>query len=128
MVLCIEANHIDMEWRPMLKDLKYKMVFFDGLNNYYIDETLANKPSFDYVESIIFKEPIVNFRTHRVILEKEKAIELLGDENKKLSKEINELKKDNRILSDNLAEIIRLRSHVKKIIRYRIGSLNDITY
>ena len=58
-VLCIEANHVKRDWRKILKSNRYSLAYFDGLNEYYID---ADNPlSFDYVASVIDREPIVRY-------------------------------------------------------------------
>jgi FkbM family methyltransferase len=35
-VICIEANHISSDWRPLLHDNNYKLFIADGLNEYYV--------------------------------------------------------------------------------------------
>lgn len=35
-VICIEANHVSDDWRPILTRHKYKLFIFDGLNEYYV--------------------------------------------------------------------------------------------
>lgn len=35
-VLCIEANHVKKEWKKLLESQNYMLVFFDGLNEYYV--------------------------------------------------------------------------------------------
>jgi FkbM family methyltransferase len=58
-ILCIEANHIIKDWRPLLKQHKYELVFFDGLNEYYVaaeHKALANK--FSYPEALLARPPI----------------------------------------------------------------------
>lgn len=37
-VLCIEANHVSKDWRPILRRNRYKLFIFDGLNEYYVAE------------------------------------------------------------------------------------------
>lgn len=37
-VICIEANHRSEAWQGLLKKHEYKIVFYDGLNEYYVDE------------------------------------------------------------------------------------------
>lgn len=37
-VLCIEANHVSKDWRPILRKNRYKLFIFDGLNEYYVAE------------------------------------------------------------------------------------------
>ena len=52
MVLCIEANHVEHDWRPLLAKADYALSFFDGLNEYYVDS--RNKEiTMDYVDHII---------------------------------------------------------------------------
>ncbi len=54
-VICIEANHVTKDWRPLLEKNRYKKVFFDGLNEYYVD-LLANKTrQVDFVNHILLK-------------------------------------------------------------------------
>jgi FkbM family methyltransferase len=59
-VICIEANHIVEDWRPLLKEAHYDLVFFDGLNNYYVaqeHQALANK--FSYVNTVLLGKPLL---------------------------------------------------------------------
>lgn len=37
-IICIEANHITKNWRPILTSNKYKSFIFDGLNEYFVAE------------------------------------------------------------------------------------------
>lgn len=37
-VFCIEANHIQKDWRPLLRQRHYRLFIQDGLNNYYVAE------------------------------------------------------------------------------------------
>lgn len=43
-IICIESNHKENDWSKILKENKYKNVFFDGLNEYYYD---LHKGDFD---------------------------------------------------------------------------------
>lgn len=53
-MICIEANHNFKDWSGLLKDAKYKKVFYDGLNEYYLaEEAAAREHEFSYVKSII---------------------------------------------------------------------------
>jgi FkbM family methyltransferase len=52
-VLCIEANHIKHDWRPLLKDANYELVFNDNLNDYYVDKTTNRKSKFNFVKDVI---------------------------------------------------------------------------
>jgi FkbM family methyltransferase len=51
-VICIEANHIHRDWRPLLKAADYKLFVSDGLNDYYVSKehwSLTNS----YAERIV---------------------------------------------------------------------------
>lgn len=53
-VLCIEANHIiEKDWRPLLVDAKYKCVFNDGLNDYYVNTHTDRERKFDFVKEVV---------------------------------------------------------------------------
>lgn len=53
-MVCIEANHIIKNWKPLLKKAKYTKVFFDGLNEYYLaDESLYRRDLFCYAEKFL---------------------------------------------------------------------------
>jgi FkbM family methyltransferase len=52
-VICIEANHIIKDWRPLLKTNNYKLAFSDGLNEYYTDASTSRQAQFDFVESVV---------------------------------------------------------------------------
>jgi FkbM family methyltransferase len=60
-VLCIEANHRDKnkDWRPLLKKANYKEVFFDGLNEYYVDTKVRFDKKFSYVTTTLNKPLIL---------------------------------------------------------------------
>jgi FkbM family methyltransferase len=61
-VICIESNHMTKDWRPFLLDNRYKAVFFDGLNTYYIaDEAKDAQKSFSYIETML-PTPVVDYR------------------------------------------------------------------
>jgi len=52
-VICIEANHIEHDWRPLLCDVRYKLVFNDGLNDYYVDTRTDREQKFDFVKEVV---------------------------------------------------------------------------
>ncbi len=54
-VLCIEANHVEKDWHPLLKKEAYEPVFNDGLNEYFVDSRTDRKQKFDYVEEVVHK-------------------------------------------------------------------------
>jgi FkbM family methyltransferase len=59
-VLCIEANHMIKNWKPLLAKAKYELVYFDGLNNYYLSkECISLKENFSYVNDLLLGKPII---------------------------------------------------------------------
>lgn len=52
-VICIEANHIIKDWRGLLAENKYEKVFFDGLNEYYVDSLTDRASKFNYVDHVV---------------------------------------------------------------------------
>jgi FkbM family methyltransferase len=64
-VVCIEANHIIKDWRPLLKQANYLFTFFDGLNEYYVAKEHPHiREQFSYVDSILLDKPIVQVYFH----------------------------------------------------------------
>jgi len=52
-VICIEANHIVKDWRPLLVKNRYSKEFSDGLNDYYVDTTTDRAKKFNYVDHVV---------------------------------------------------------------------------
>lgn len=79
-VLCIEANHIVKDWRPLLQKAGYKQAFFDGLNNYYVDskhpELIKN---FSYVNTVLLGKPVIPAPLQRNVNELEAQLRILED-------------------------------------------------
>lgn len=106
-VICIEANHVLKDWRTILVGAKYEKVFLDGLNEYYVDTTLKKKRNFNYVDSIVFKEPLVNYMLLEDFEERDKAISWL-------EQRIKDLEKTNKKIISELDAVTPLRKHLKK--------------
>ena len=60
MVVCIEANHISNDWSSLLTDNGYTQFLFDGLNRYYVDDTVREGllKSFDYARTALARIPV----------------------------------------------------------------------
>ena len=66
-VVCIEANHVKEDWKQILTNNNYLLVFFDGLNEYYVDKKQQFKLSnFSYIDTVL-PQPIVPFKLHSAI-------------------------------------------------------------
>jgi FkbM family methyltransferase len=74
-VLCIEANHIIKNWRPLLKNHAYKRVFNDGLNDYYVSEDSSRARDFSYVGALLSDVRPIDYRVAAVV---NKEISLLN--------------------------------------------------
>lgn len=60
-LICVEANHIIKDWHPILTAADYKLVYADGLNEYFLaSESIARNENFNYVESLVLTKPIIN--------------------------------------------------------------------
>lgn len=124
-VICIEANHIEKDWRPMLRRQGYSLVFFDGLNNYYTDDKTSRAKQFDYVKTIIYNEPIVNFYLLNDFDKYDKTVAWL-DKSKKQLESVNE--ESARKLEEAQAQINYLQTelagplkrHIKRHIKRRV--------
>ncbi len=51
-VVCIEANHVSKDWRPILVGHNYKLFIADGLNEYYVAQKHWNRTE-GFVEKIV---------------------------------------------------------------------------
>ncbi len=115
-ILCIEANHIEHDWRPLLRKNSYSLVFFDGLNEYYVaDEAKRIGDEFSYVNSLIGREIISN--------DTAKQIQSLSDEldstRRKVSNfrlRIQELEVRETFLNSHIFEQSKAKNLVKNII------------
>ncbi len=57
-VLCIEATHVVKQWSVILKKNNYKLVFFDGINEYYVaQEQQKDLTDFLYAAAVL-SQPI----------------------------------------------------------------------
>ncbi len=54
-VICIESNHIVRDWRPLLVEQGYKKLFFDGLNDYYVDPKSGRAEKFRFVDHVLLE-------------------------------------------------------------------------
>lgn len=96
-VLCIEANHIEKDWHPILRKAGYELVFDDGLNEYFVDKHTDRKQKFDYVENVIHEhgggikadhlELMMDWQ--RLALEKTHHVEELVSQKKRLENDLN---------------------------------------
>ena len=133
-VLCIEVSHLVKDWRPFIESNGYKLVFRDGLNNYYLaEESLKRDKYFDYPDTALSGDPVY-YSTYLEIITKEqkkhrqnleKVIARLEDKEKELSF-TQARQRDIRYLTKRLYEELLLRLNkrsklykTKKTLIYR---------
>lgn len=123
-VVCIEANHVQKDWRKLLKDNDYSYVFFDGLNEYYTDNTTDRAKHFNYVRSIIYKEPILHFSLLPEIDANNARIQELEETTQKQASELEAATAQVQTLSALLNEVTPLRRHVLKSVKGKLVSVD----
>lgn len=79
-VICIEANHVEEDWRPLLAKHQYRLVFFDGLNEYYVAKEAEHRAEeFSYAEKLLLGKPILPAQWKEVIDDRDqKIVEIQG--------------------------------------------------
>jgi len=123
-VICIEANHIEHDWHQILKKNDYEKVFFDGLNEYFVDKKLAKKRKFSYVDAVINKEPIINYRQ----LPELNRLELSQTKYLDLEKEFELKSEQITHLEATLGEVMPLRRHFKRQLKMKLKNVNKNIY
>jgi FkbM family methyltransferase len=113
-VVCVEANHVQKDWRSLLKDNGYKKSFFDGLNEYYIDARSSNNIKFSYINAVISNEPIVNYRLLNEINQYKEEIENLKREDARKEEHIKYIESLLKDAQTRLEEISSLTKHIKR--------------
>lgn len=123
-MICIEANHTFKDWRALLKKARYKQVFFDGLNEYYLAEEAADREKkFSYIQRMIGKS-IIDVRVERAIHALEHRLEQQQNEAEMYKSEI--LRLNHEVIE--LKKVIPLTKQLFKSldgsVRRRIEKLN----
>lgn len=132
-VICIESNHIRKDWHALLDKNDYKLVFFDGLNEYFADSRNPEiEEKFSYVQSVVLGKSIAPRALAQVVYEQNQVIEKLSTNDKTNLKIINHQEDElaganTRVLylQNELDEISSLRAHIKKFARKKLHSVND---
>lgn len=113
-LICIEANHIMKDWRPILKKANYRLVFNDGLNNYYLaEESMKRAEHFDYAQVFLQGAPLLQF-------EVSEKIRSLREQNKNALLEVDSLREQNKQQQELIEQVGSLGKHAKKAIKNRL--------
>ena len=80
-VICIESNHVDHDWRPILIDNGYSLAFFDGLNEYYVEEKSIEREAMfrENYPKLLVKAPIIQRAWQKVIEDLSGQLERVQD-------------------------------------------------
>lgn len=127
-LMCIEANHIRKDWRPLLKHAHYQLVFNDGLNEYYLAaESAKRKDYFDYAQVFLGSRPVISLAVAEEIKNANRIIHSLEEQKKNLDDQVIHLQEANNSMQAKLNEIVPLRRHIKRqlkrYIRYCLTKL-----
>lgn len=138
-LICIEANHIIKDWRPLLALNKYHLVLNDGLNNYYLaEESLSRKKLFPFPKTLIAGSPVVNAQMTEKIRNLDWQVQhqaaearvSIFQQEREFQNERYELHNRINILSEQLNQQNRLRKQISgslrsidKIIKLQIEKL-----
>lgn len=123
-VICIEANHIKNDWRGVLKDNSYSFVFFDGLNEYYADDRTNRAERFNYVRSIVYKEPIIRSDLYVNMKQNEERLSGAVIKTKQLQSDLDAANKQIQNLSSLIEEVTPFRRHALKTVKKRVKSID----
>lgn len=116
-VLCIEANHIVEDWRPLIKNANYELVFFDGLNNYYVaQEHPEVVKRFSYVNTVLLGKPIISPHIQDILKQNQRNIATIAS----IEPTIASLESNINSLESKLIR----QSHITQGLRAEIDRLN----
>lgn len=118
-LICIEANHIteEKDWRPLLRTKGYELVFFDGVNNYYLaKESLFRKGFFNYPDLVFSGNPIyfpAFLETQQIAEEsflpkQQVLLDKIGDQEEQIAV-LHRQQRDVRFLAKRLVEELQIR-------------------
>lgn len=121
MLLCIEANHVENDWKTFLKKNNYTQVFSDGINEYYVDKKNPNiSKDFSYVSAILDRMPIVD---HRNLLLFNEATDIINDRYNQYKK----LQKYSEELEDKIAVLEERQHNLRTYFICRIMKLLNLS-
>lgn len=114
-VICIEANHIVEDWRPLLRKHDYALAFSDGLNEYYVDSRTSRREKFDFVNQVVIdKSGGLRASDFALIAQLEEAIK---DSHARLHAALKAKAEQGKLYRDLLAE--NHKNHTRAVIAER---------
>lgn len=117
-VICIEANHINKDWRPLLDRHRYSHAWFDGVNDYYVANEKKNlTKSFSYVQTMLSKPVVSIGGITDAIDHKSKQLIHAQYDLKKKEMDIYHLKHQVNHLNSQLSSSRRIRTLLKDLAK-----------
>ncbi len=126
-LLCIEGNHVVRNWQSLLTAARYELVFFDGLNEYYLaEESLSRKQYFDYPKSMLSGSQIIKWTVDRefneILTQQKKDLEAVAQEHqavaekalKQADAQAEELRKDIKYLQSGRGSLATFFQALKR--------------
>ncbi len=130
-VICIEANHVQKNWRVVLRNNHYEQVFFDGLNEYYVDKTQKKLlKDFSYIETVIYNEPIINAKLLPYLEDMEHKLQYFSQEHAAITNENARLKEELQNKNRYIEQLERQtketspKTLAKKYVKKRLVSID----
>ena len=133
-VICIEANHVDHDWRPILTDNGYTLAFFDGLNEYYVEEKSIEREAYfrENYPKMLVKAPIIEMPWQKVIdrmsaqLNRvQESLDERASTATRLEEELNSAQAELSHVKKELEDIKHSRNPIKRVGRKLPKSVKD---
>lgn len=126
-LICIEANHVVKDWRPLLKRVNYSLIFSDGLNEYYVADEHKKMlvHEFSFPDKVLLGKPIIDAGWFNEIRSLEDANQNLKDSLEVIRSEKQRFESDAKLSRNMLREkddeIVYLQAYILE--RGRLKSL-----
>lgn len=112
-VLCIEADHIVKDWRPLLRKAHYDFIFFDGLNEYYVAKEHSEiSKRFSYINTMLLGKAILPAHFKHIVDQNENLLGVVES----LQKSIVELNFVNESLNLEIIKSKRVSASAKRLL------------
>lgn len=127
-LVCVEANHIVKDWRPLLEKVGYVKVFHDGLNEYHLAKESLHRQAnlLSYPKLFLSDQMVVPYILNR-------HLDTLQRELKKQYARVNELwaqydalqKEHHKLRTVAKHSVKHNLSNLKRAVKYKVGTRKD---
>jgi len=120
-LLIIEANHVDKDWRPLVKEAGYLLVFFDGLNEYYSCEESMLKHSRESYPKYMIEPIVVDYKTK--LYAEEQVSNRIAESKRIYDQQINSLYNEIAQYIEKIRQQGELRKSPRRFAEYYLRML-----